>query len=168
MVEKHLLVKEEEVRRLRRLLKVRTKKELSEWGLWLLQWVVHQHQRGCSIIALNEKANIHQELDFPLLQQIDLEATTAPLTEYPAILGEQAKHLIEAGRIDEAEEVVQVMKKLQKGSKETLTPAKDEQTSIPSAMNLEAAKIMAEEGDPQSAVRLVEKTNQESSGNQQS
>lgn len=167
MVAKHLLVKEEEVRRLRRLLKIRTKKELSEWGLWLLQWVVHQHQRGCSIIALNERAAIHQELDFPLLHQIDLEATTAPLTEYPAILGEQAKHFIEAGRLDEAEEVVQVMKKLQTGSQEFLAQAKDEPSSIPSAMNLEAAKIMAEEGDPQTAVRLVEKTNQESTGDQQ-
>jgi len=63
MVAKHLLVKEEEVRRLRRLLKIRTKKELSEWGLWLLQWVVHKHQSEWSFIALNERAAIHQELE---------------------------------------------------------------------------------------------------------
>lgn len=158
----------QEINRLRRLTKVKTKKDLTEWGFWLLQWVVHQHQRGCSIIAINEKAHIRQELDFPLLQQIDLQATTAPLSEYPAILGEQVKNLIEAGRIEEAEEVVQVLKTLQKGSKGKLSHTKDEQPSVPSAMNLEAAKIMAEEGDLRSAVILVEKTHQESSTKKQS
>jgi hypothetical protein len=157
---------DQDVRRLRRLTKVRTKKELCDWGLWLLQWIVHQHQRGCSIIAVNEKAHIRQELDFPLLQQIELQATTAPLSEYPAILGEQVKHLIEAGRIEEAEEAVQVIKTLQKNLKENRTEG--EQPSVPSTMNLEAAKIMAEEGDPQSAVTLVEKTNQKSSPDQPS
>lgn len=164
---------EQDVRRLRRLTKVRTKKELSEWGLWLLQWVVHQHQRGCSIIAINEKAHIHQELDLPLLQQIDLQATTAPLSEYPAILREQVKNLIEAGRIEEAEEAIQVMKTLQKGTKEKASPTEQDQPSVPSSMNLEAAKIMAEEGDLRAAVTLVEETNvenpdQESSHNQHS
>ena len=100
----------EEVKRLRQLTKVQSKKELTEWGLWLLQWVIHQRQRGCSIVAMNEKASIFQTLDFPLLQKIDLQATTAPLSEYSNIAGEQTKHLLEEGRVHEAEEVVQVMK----------------------------------------------------------
>jgi hypothetical protein len=152
---------EQDVRRLRRLTKIRTKKELSDWALWLLQWVVHQHQRGCSIFAINEKAGIRQELDLPLLQQIDLQATTAPLSEYPAILGEQVKHLIEAGRIEEAEEAVKVMKSLRTTSKDKRSPTEGDQPSVPSSMNLEAAKIMAEEGDLRSAVTLVEETNVE-------
>ena len=154
---------EQYIKRLRRLTKVRTKKELTEWGLWLLQWVIHQHQRGCSILAVNDKAHIRQELDFPLLQQIDLQATTAPISEFPAILGEHTKHLIESGRIEEAEEVVQIIKTLQKGAEEknALTPSQT--ASVHSSMNLEAAKILAEEGDLRSAVTLVEKTDQESS-----
>jgi hypothetical protein len=153
---------EQGIRRLRRLTKVRTKKELTEWGLWLLQWVVHHHQRGCTIVAVNTNAHIHQELECPLLQQIDLQANTAPLSEYPAILGEHTKRLIETGQIDEAEKVVQITKTLQKSSREKTSHKEGKKSSVSSAMNLEAAKILAEEGDLRSAVTLVEKTDRES------
>jgi hypothetical protein len=156
------------IRRLQQLTKVRTKKELTEWGLWLLQWAVHQHQRGCTIIAVNDHAHIRQELDFPLLQQIDLQATTAPLSEFPAILGEHTKHLIENERIDEAEEVVQIIKTLQKSSKGKATRKPKNKSSVSSTMNLEAAKIMAKEGDPRTAATLVEKTDEEASSKKKS
>ena len=154
---------EEEMKRLRRLTKVHTKKELMEWALWLLQWVVHQHQRGCTIVAINEKASIYQNLNFPLLQGIDPEALTVPLSEYPTIVGEQLKLLIEAGRVQEAEEVVQVMKNLGKRSKKKVPQIETQIPSVSSTMNLEAAKVMAEEGDPRSALTLVEQNIQDSS-----
>jgi len=117
-------------------------------------------------VALNEQAHIYETLNFPFLIHLDRYAANASLVDYPFVLGEEIKRLIEEGRVDEAEEAIQVMKILSQTIPPSPAKGTNQTTSVASRMNLEAAKILAEEGDPGAAVTLVEQTRQEDSPTQ--
>ncbi len=128
------------------------KSEIKKWNLELLRWVARQHQRGCKILAINQKAQIYEKLDYAFLTHLDRYIPTASLPIYTQVLANQIKNLIEEGRLEEAEEVILEMKILNKRPMQSPSGKSTTVKSISSTMKLEAAKILAEEGDPESGV----------------
>ena len=148
--------KKEEMQRLQALLSLDTVEELMAQAVWLLQWVVNQKQKGMALAAIHEESNLVRMLEMPVLERVEVDPHEVSPSQFPYLVAEQVREMVEQEHIEEAIDAAEVVKRFKASQPPSSRfPPPSEPARVKSAMNLEAAKIMAEEGAPGVAVRLV-------------
>lgn len=139
--------------------------QVVEHALMLLAWVVKERREGRMVMGFQSHPPTVQLLDMPDLNRVqaDVDVDATSLTQLPQMIAEEMRCLVEEGRIDEAIEVADVEKRLDRACPSPLTETHPDPKRVQSAMILEAAKVMAEEGEPATAVRLIKEVRKQKS-----
>lgn len=136
--------------------------DLLNHAVALLQWVVREKERGCTVLSIDEKTGHRRELAMPVLERVTGDAGTVASSHLPTVVADQVRNLLEEQRVEEAMDAAQVVEIFRRGTTEQPPEPASSPERVEHAMKLEAAKIFAEEGDPSAAARLVEEVGKDS------
>jgi len=145
-----------DIKQLQAVLNVKTIGELMAHAVWLLEWVVKHKQKGMTLVAMSETGHLSQCLEMPVVERIAVDAESVSASQFPHLAAEQVRNMMENGQIEEAIDAAEVVKKFEASSIKHETKQTHKTERVKSAMTLEAAKIMAEEGAPATAIKLIQ------------
>ena len=122
----------------------------------LLEWVVKHKQKGMTLVAVSEEGHLSQRLEMPVVERIAVDVESVSASQFPHLAAEQVRNMVENGQIEEAIDAAEVVKRFEGSSIKHETKQPNETERVKSAMTLEAAKIMADEGAPATAIKLIQ------------
>jgi hypothetical protein len=144
------------INQLQDVLDVETIDELVAQAVWLLEWVVKHKQKGMTLVAVSEEGHLSQRLEMPGVERIAVDVESVSASQFPHLAAGQVRNMVENGQIEEAIDAAEVVKRFEGSSIKHETKQPNETERVKSAMTLEAAKIMADEGAPATAITLIQ------------
>ncbi|MDR4493475.1 MAG: hypothetical protein AB7P17_00320 [Nitrospirales bacterium] len=134
--------------------------QLVDQALKALNWIVKEKQQGRIVMGFQDHPPTIHPMDLTTWDDIrvDDDVESKPLSQFPQLIAKEIRGLVHEGRFEEALEAADVEKRLDRSDRSSGLPdskASHDLHRAQSAMILEAAKVMAEEGEPAIAVKLV-------------